>query len=161
MAGLNTQKIALNRVINSYDYLRQLSQKTSDSLQKANFAPNQEFRMFFGEENDGNFEGFKSSGKIGHIENKTLKKQLLSYYQQFLPASRKTGMTLDAKLAKVEEFIVKNTLTPSSIRSAWTNPVFQTDLEFALRHANMSLAVGDFGIEKANNILNEIDKELK
>jgi hypothetical protein len=32
--------------------------------------------------NDGNFEGFKSSGKIGYIENKELRLSLLHYYSK-------------------------------------------------------------------------------
>lgn len=158
VAGLNNQKIALNRVLASYALLYQLTPKRSDSLLKANFTLNQEFRAFFGEENDGNFEGFKSSGKIGYIENKKLKKQLLSYYQQFIPASRKTGQALDAKLLRVEEFIVKNRLTESQNRTAWTNPGFQTDLEFAIRYAKISLKVGDAGLQKARDVISEIDK---
>ena len=159
VAGLNNQKMSLNRALASYTSLRQLTPKSSDSLLKANFTLNQEeFRMFFGEENDGNFEGFKSSGKIGYIENKKLKKLLLSYYQQFIPASRKTGQALDAKLLRVEEFTVKNSLTESKNRTAWNNPTFQTDLEFAIRYANISLKVGDVGIQKAQEIISEIDK---
>lgn len=33
----------------------------------------------------GRYEGFKSSGKIGNIENETLKQQILEYYQQDIP----------------------------------------------------------------------------
>lgn len=34
------------------------------------------------ETSTGNYEGFKSSGKIGYIENKKLKTSILKYYQQ-------------------------------------------------------------------------------
>jgi hypothetical protein len=36
--------------------------------------------------NNGNFEGFKTSGNIGLIEDKEFKTKLLHYYQQYLPA---------------------------------------------------------------------------
>lgn len=40
----------------------------------------------------GNYEGFKTSGKIGYIKNKELKKKLLAYYEDNIP-NLKFGQT--------------------------------------------------------------------
>ena len=37
-------------------------------------------------QNNGRFEGFKSSGKIGNIENKTLQNDILDLYQELIPS---------------------------------------------------------------------------
>jgi len=36
----------------------------------------------------GNYESFKSSGKLGYIEDEKLKQKILNYYQIFVPAAR-------------------------------------------------------------------------
>jgi hypothetical protein len=55
-----------------------LKQKESDTIY-LNLNPVSKIR------NTGNYEGFKSSGKIAFIENRQLKKHILRYYQQIVP----------------------------------------------------------------------------
>ncbi len=47
--------------------------------------PKTDLRLLSINFNNARYEGFKSSGKIGTIENNKLKNSILSYYQQTIP----------------------------------------------------------------------------
>jgi hypothetical protein len=59
-----------------------LTSKKSEDLNGKNIDVSFPMYLFMNKINNGNFEGFKSSGKIGYIENEELKKAILHYYQQ-------------------------------------------------------------------------------
>jgi hypothetical protein len=56
---------------------------TSDSLKKYTNAIFNKVELI---QNNGRFEGFKSSGKIGNIENKRLQNDILDLYQELIPS---------------------------------------------------------------------------
>jgi hypothetical protein len=47
---------------------------------------------------DGIYQGFKSSGKLGYIENKEIKASILTYYEKLLPLLNKFDEKLEDKL---------------------------------------------------------------
>jgi hypothetical protein len=58
--------------------------------------------------NNGRFEGFKSSGKIGAIENEELQNDIMDLYQENIVSLRaSTDRYLDTK-RHLFEFIIKN-----------------------------------------------------
>jgi hypothetical protein len=69
-----------------YDYIS--SRKLKETLNKDTLKKNK-VSIYNTTElapNDGRFEGFKSSGKIGNIENKELQNDIMDLYQEAIPA---------------------------------------------------------------------------
>ena len=84
-------KETLSRMANNFGYLDKIDEVQYDSIVEK-FGSDTVIANKFGVEiiirrnTNGNYEGFKSSGKIGYIENKKLKKLILAYYQQDIPS---------------------------------------------------------------------------
>ena len=79
---LKASKKKLSENIKDYQFIYSLTQSKIDSLKKVHgsiefFSP-----ITLTKFSTGNYEGFKSSGKIGLIENKILKRQILKYSQE-------------------------------------------------------------------------------
>jgi hypothetical protein len=161
--GLEGQKIAIFQLIDKFKFARTLNKNRIDSLDKlnSNYQPVTDFRLFFGEENNGNYEGFESSGKTVFIENKKLKKLILSYYKHHIPATEKTGETFITSFSKIGDFITKNIVVGKNKNSVFLDSDFQTNLEINIKHANENIRIGDIGIKKIREIISEIDKELE
>jgi hypothetical protein len=77
--------------------------------------------------NSGNFEGFKSSGKIGFIENKDLKKSLLEYYYENMPPLSDIEKLRNNKMERFIELMAENNRQATAL----TNPKVQGTLMFA------------------------------
>ena len=163
IVGLNNQNKAITELINQFKFARNLNKLVVDSLDKSNakYPLNTDFRLFFGEENTGNYESFESSGKTVFIENKKLKKLILSYYKHHIPATEKTGKTFMATFTKIGDFITKNVVVEKNRNSVFLDSNFQTDLEINIIHAKENIRIGDVGIKKIREIIAKIDQELK
>ncbi len=161
--GLEIQKETVYQLINKFQFARNLDKKRIDSLDKLNpkYRLTSDFRLFFGEENSGNYESFESSGKTVFIENKKLKKLILSYYKHQIPAAEKTGETFMMGFTKISDFIIKRVIVEKSNNAAFADANFQTDLEISIIHAKENIRIGDISIKKIQEIITEIDHELE
>ena len=161
--GLENQKKSILKLIDGFQYARNLDKKRADSLDNVDpkFKLNTEFRLFFGEENTGNYEGFESSGKTVFIENKKLKKLILSYYKQHIPASEKIGENFMSSFDKIGEYVTKNFVVKKNKNAAILDASLQTELEINIKHAKENIRIGDAGIQKIRDIITQIDQELK
>ena len=105
--------------------------------------------------NDGNYQGFKSSGKIGFIENKELKKHILAYYENELPGLYDVDKYQYAKQLEVWELINslggKKFMKDDSFRAKLTVDMQITDA--LIRSYNEV-------IERATEINREIEREI-
>lgn len=54
--------------------------------------------------NRGNYEGFKSSGKIGFIKNRKLKKQLLLFYEGRIPVTIESEKSYNDKIEILSDY---------------------------------------------------------
>ena len=84
-------KESLSRMANNFGYLKKIDEARYDSIVKKygndTIITNKlAVEIIIRRNTNGNYEGFKSSGKIGYIENKKLKKLILAYYQQDIPS---------------------------------------------------------------------------
>ncbi|MBF4466805.1 hypothetical protein [Flavobacterium sp. LC2016-12] len=107
------------------------------------------------ETSTGDYDGFKSSGKIGYIENKKLKSSILKYYQQNM-----------LRLANAEKFF-GNLSVETSLR------VTDKGMESVIDDSNITrlnilggmsteiVQVYDQQIKAAKEIIKEIEKETK
>lgn len=72
--NMSEKKAQMSEMIKEYSYLRNLTEARIDSLTNKNAGIGIRLFRVVRKTNNGNYEGFKSSGKIGFIENKKLKK---------------------------------------------------------------------------------------
>ncbi len=110
--------------------------------------------------NTGRYEGFKSSGKIGTIENDSLKNNILVYYQQTIPNLISEANFLNSEQIKIlnagqndmGNLSLNNFLTSKKIHSMYYF------LEYNFRNA---ITHYEETIEQANKIIEEISREAK
>jgi hypothetical protein len=112
--------------------------------------------------NDGRFQGFKSSGKIGNIENDSLQNDIMDLYEEDIPSLLSSSrMYISIKL-KLLDFYFKN---QKRLTDSTTNflVLFKVDearnLSGALGSTSEVVDRYDQCIQLMNKIIGEIDKQ--
>jgi hypothetical protein len=157
---LNEDKSSYQQISKYYESLLNLTPHKLDSLN--NNKSNNRIQLFTAgkKTNDGNYEGFKSSGKIGNIENEALKQLIVQYYQQSVPnINGMDGEYLDFVL-KIVEFQIENAGQKSSL--IYSNPQLKERLKYTILIGKGNVRNYDeYGIKTAQEIIRNIDKELQ
>jgi hypothetical protein len=127
-----------------------------DSLNQKNVGITFPMHIFMYNINNGNYEGFKSSGKIGFIENEGLKKAILNYYQQdalnIIEMNNIYNQYLLKTLDSFEDVKDEKDLLSQKI---------QVKLNFLILIAETNIKFcNESLIKKAEDIITNIDKEL-
>jgi hypothetical protein len=137
------------------DDIAKLASLKAVDLKKEDIEVSFPMYLFMNKINNGNYEGFKSSGKIGFIENEDLKKEILNYYQQ--DALKIVEMNSLFNQYQIETFdSFDNTLDDYTIIQK-----IQTRIEFLqlLAETNYRFCSNTL-IKKANDLISAIDEEL-
>jgi hypothetical protein len=150
--AMNKETIAMKTSIKNVDTFTKL---TSDDLKKMkNLQVN--FQLTNRQTNVGNFEGFKSSGKISYIENKKLKKDILEYFIQNM-----------APLYKIEEDrnnnnmeMIKTISNGANIIKVMQQPEVKTLMNLSNQYANSLINGYNDNSILAQTIVKQIDNEL-
>ncbi len=114
--------------------------------------------------NSGRFEGFKSAGKIGTIENKELQNYIMDLYQEDIPSLISTTNTYTLKKEKLFEWI---NLTRKRTTDTTDNllTVLSSDVAYnickTLTFVQQILDRYDVCINKIKPIIADIDKEYR
>ena len=167
-SDLETQMDAKNahlKTIENFSYLINLTVERYDSLRGAKdstlFRANltsklSSFPNVWFKSRSGNYEGFKSSGKIGFIENKKIKKLILEYYEHKVQGATLQEDNNKAMTLKTADYL-------SDIDGNASKIIFNRKLRFYLQNiilmSNGSLANYELISESAQEILEEIKKE--
>ncbi|WP_456314689.1 DUF6090 family protein [Pseudomonas shirazensis] len=107
----------------------------------------------------GNYEGFKSSGKIGYIEDEKLKQKILTYYQIFVPAINEVDKMYNDFLFKCFDKMIEN--ADKSEAEMYSDPKFKKTIEFVVKLGKNNIRVYDQNTKPlAIELIKEIDKEL-
>jgi len=146
----------MSKAIKEYSFLRDLIEERLDSLSAAKAEIGIGVYYVIRKTNDGNYEGFKSSGKIGYIENKKLKKLILAYYQESMPSIGETEKYYNSRLGKIEELIYQD----KEKKAKLLDPVLKTALEFVIQNAINNKNNYDSIIKQAEELITEIEKEI-
>lgn len=154
--NMASEKTLIAQTVKQYAYLKELTEKQADSLSKANATLDLEIRYVLRKTNNGNYEGFKSSGKIGFIENKNLKKKILEYYQETMPILDEAEDYYNSRLAKIEEVIYQN----ENERNLIVEYASKTSFGFAILSARKNMEAYDETTKLAKKIISEIDSEV-
>ena len=106
--------------------------------------------------NTGAYEGFKSSGKVGNIENSTLKRNILFYYQQQLPDIFRSETLSTTNIYTLKEAY----LNIGQKEKLLKNRKIRIILTEAFGYSKMMIEVYQKAIVTAKEVTKEIDKEL-
>ncbi len=114
--------------------------------------------------NSGRFEGFKSSGKIGTIENKVLQDDIMDLYQELIPLLIAATDHYAVPKQKFADYYRQNLkrINDSTFNTA---QVFKSDESYNLSRnlvdIKQIIKQYDACIKKIREILEEIEKEYK
>ncbi|WP_337968782.1 DUF6090 family protein [uncultured Flavobacterium sp.] len=109
--------------------------------------------------NIGNYEGFKSSGKIGYIEDEKLKQKILNYYQILAPSISEVDKIYNDFLFKCFDKMIEN--ADKSEEQLYSDPKFKKTIEFLVRLGKNNIRVYDQNVKpEAVELIKEIEKEL-
>jgi len=147
----------MTETIKQYNYLRDLTEKRIDSLSNKKAKIGIGVTYVIRKTNDGNYEGFKSSGKIGYIENKKLKKMILGYYQEGMPSIDETENYFNLRLGKIEELIYQD----KDKKKKFLDPVLKMSFDAVIQTAKDNRNNYKSISQEATEIINEIIKEEK
>jgi hypothetical protein len=144
--------------LKDYEFIYSLTRQKVDSLKKkhgtleANFASDITQIQF----NTANYEGFKSSGKIGQIENKELKREILHYYQDVVLGVNKFEELRTKNFNEILNFVI------IASEKGDKEFVFKSSFKYKAKlHIDFSRGLIEFydaAIKEAEKMLKAIDK---
>ncbi|MRX42058.1 hypothetical protein GJU43_22510 [Flavobacterium sp. LC2016-23] len=82
----------------------EIDEKYIDSLEKNKQDISIHLNLLIHKFNRGNYEGFKSSGKIGFIKNRKLKKQILLFYEGRIPLTTEVENSYNDKIKILSDY---------------------------------------------------------
>ncbi|MEO8240640.1 MAG: hypothetical protein ABI576_21225 [Flavobacterium sp.] len=143
------------RLDSNYKYILSLKKdQVSDTI----VGPYTDIISFSTNFNSGRYEGFKSSGKIGTIENDKLKNRILTYYQQTIP-----NLITEANFMNNEQIKILNTgqneLGNLSLNNFLTTKKMHSMFYFLEYNFRAATSNYDSTITQANEIIVDIKKE--
>ncbi|WP_223607446.1 hypothetical protein [Chryseobacterium sp. OSA05B] len=99
--------------------------------------------------NSGNYEGFKSSGNIGYIHNKILKRKILKYYEQDVQSLEDDERIYNNQMEKVMDLVLSE------------NKAVRANAYFLDTYMKNVIKNYDVTTSNIDSILIEINKDLK
>ena len=108
--------------------------------------------------NVGRYEGFKSSGKIGTIENDSLKQDILAYYQQTIPDLQAGENYVNSLQLKIIDLGIDK-VDEMSVRDFVTTRKMQVLFMHGAHNFEMNIKAYNEALEQIKDIIAEIDEE--
>ena len=108
-------------------------------------------------QNTGNYDSFESSGKLGYLENKELKKKILGYYHGLNPLLNKFENMYNKNIDQMIELLPKH----KENKDVLFDPYFQQTIKFQKDYSEGLVKTYKEVIKDSEGILKMIDEELK
>jgi hypothetical protein len=156
ITSMQAANASLTKNIGNFQLLERLDQTILDSLVKVNGSLSFASSVGTTKISDGNYEGFKSSGRIGFIENKDLKRNILKYYQELTPDILEAEKINSDQVLKLTEFWSDN--AKQNFQEIFLDRRFKSRLSTIIMTTKSSTELYQKAIFKAKEILAEIDK---
>jgi len=154
---MNIQTNKLSEDIKKNTCLKFLTKSRVDSfeLTKSQFGISMSY--IYRKTSEGNYEGFKSSGKIGFIENKKLKKLILEYFQESMPLLGESEKKFNSQVDRLADLLSQN-----GDKMEWfLHPSFKTNVDFFIQDAESNINAYRAFTKQAMQIIEEIDQQTK
>jgi hypothetical protein len=143
----------------TYKKIIQLTPAQIDSMDRLNQDLNFPFSLFMNKINSGNYEGFKSSGKIGNIENDSLRMKILSYYQIIAPMILETSNSYNQYLLKTADMLSED--PGQTAKNFYISKKMKSKFEYIIMLGKLNIkAYKEAPIHLATEIIKNIDKEV-
>jgi len=153
---INSVKTNLDNNIQPYIRLKGFTKQQIDSLTRSKSEMVLPMALVIRKTNSGNYEGFKSSGKIGLIENKKLKKAILDYYQDTMPSISSIEDISNDQFTHLLDLIRENPRSKGMFKSS-----VMDQMQIFILLAKSLMSNYDEILKDASDIINEIDAETK
>jgi hypothetical protein len=157
IASMEKANDELAKSAKSFLFLQRLTKERMDSLRDAKAPLNFYSNLGTTKINSGNYEGFKSSGKIGFIENKELKKLILKYYQDATPSVLEAEKINASLLMKILDHWTES--SDQDIQKRMLSSKLKALLRPFHDIAKNSLVLYQDAIAMAKKIIDDIDKD--
>jgi hypothetical protein len=143
-----------------YKRILQLTHPKIDSMNRLNsYNLNFPVNILLNKINNANYEGFKSNGKIGNIENEELRMAILGYYQQDAPTTVEANDLYNQYLLKTIDIL--NEHSDKTDDEFFLSPQFKSKLGYFVLLEEMVIKLYEENtIKHATEIVKKIDEEL-
>lgn len=164
---LEKQNFKLKRTSEGCKFFGYLTQRKIDSLQKINRKNriSTELNPIFKVRNTGNYEGFRSSGKIGLIKDRKLKTGILNYYQKVVQIKDDWQTYYNSLVFKFADELVEIPNINENDEEFYKVISSSSKLKGLLfncgSQADMIIRFNNDVIKSAKEIIKEIDKDNK
>ena len=156
---LDSEKKQYQKANIGYEQILALTPLQLDSIYKSNDIVHLPVYSHGQIMNVGNFEGFKSSGKIGYIEDEKLKQKILTYYQLWVPSINEVDKVYNDYLFKCFDKMIDN--ADKSEVKLYSDPKFKKTIEFLVIIGKNNIRVYDKNVKpKAIELIKEIEREM-
>ena len=151
--NINEEKLKLIESIQGTKSLLSLNSQQMKSLENIQM----KVKFITRHNSEANYEGFKSTGKIGNIEDRKLRTNIISYYQQYLSTTSEMEKEINSEKKEVIEILGKNSFKTSTLK----DPHLRTKLWFYSGTAESLMSAYEEDTKKAKEIIREIDIYIK
>lgn len=160
-ASLNRKIVTLKRYISDYTLILNLTNAQIDSLKKVKKTVNLNFDITPSPFNEGNYQGFKSSGKIGFIDNKDLKKYMLAYYEQVTPSYKEVEKVHLTHQSTLMNTIYEDEFSEKSKKDFFLEPSVKAKVYAGKNFSDLMVKFSEISLQQADSLLLMINRELK
>ena len=117
------------------------------------------------QQNNGRFEGFKSSGKIGTIEDKKLLDNIMDLYQENIPDLLVSTDAYISRKNQLLDYVMRNRKSTTDSTTNMTTILHADEAKnicsSLVASANEIIGRYDICIEKMRNIVSQIESKYK
>lgn len=157
--NIDIEKEAYSKSNISYENILALTTLQLDSIYKSKNKVDFPIYAHGPKMNIGNYEGFKSSGKIGYIEDEKLKQKILNYYQISVPAINEVDKMYNDFLFKCFDKMIEN--ADKSEEELYSDLKFKKTIEFLVKLGKNNIRVYDMNTKpQAIELIKEIEKSM-
>ncbi|MES1181720.1 MAG: DUF6090 family protein [Flavobacterium sp.] len=150
---------SLSKNLANFEFLNAITVKNVDSTLKAKGSVDFHASVGTTKISSGNYEGFKSSGKIGYLENKELKKDILKYYTDAIPSLIEAEKINATEILDISNFWADN--ADKEFVKIITSPKLKILLANLNGTATSSLKLYEDAISLAQAIIKKIDEDYR
>jgi hypothetical protein len=157
-ANMKKTKAGIARNSPSFAFLASLNERMFDSLHKVKAPLSFNSGITTTKINGANYEGFKSSGKMGDIENKKLKTLILKYYQDMVPTISELEKLHNSEFFKLMGFMEETADWDS--KKIFLSNRFKFLVNNFVSYSKANEGFYEVAIKQAEEVMAEIDKEM-